>query len=493
MPARMRARSVDASRVAGPSVQTILARRWVSGMVLRMWWLLPSGLAMVLLYGTALTIPDWGLEFTRFASVYALLMVAYLAAAWGVARPAFGPHASLRPGRGVPPEPVPLASASPAPSGPPAEASERRLMALIWAGAVVFRLLVLTTPPTLSDDLYRYLWDGHVLLHGINPYRYAPNAPELAALRDALWARLPYSNIPTIYPPLLQLLFAAVTAISHSVTAWKVAATLFDLGTGWFLVRALAATGRPRTWAALYLWHPLVVVEFAGSGHADSVGLCLVAAALAAWAARRWTASGVALTLAGLVKFLPWVALPALLPRLRWRWAFLPVIVAALYLPFQLHGVDALGSLGVFAAKWRANDFLFTFLFRESGALEPSLRQAKLWGAIIVGVVWLTTIALRRPLPSVYAWTVGALLLVSPVAHPWYVLWLLPAAVLCRQPAWWLWTITVFLAYAPLPLFRAGGPWRESMLMKGLEVVPVLALLPVQAWWEWQSHRKESS
>jgi hypothetical protein len=457
-----------------------------------MWWLLPSGLAMVLLFGTALTIPDWGLEFTRFASVYALLIVAYLAAAWGVARDAF-----LPPKQGVsgPPDRVTLNPQSRPPNAGvrPSEASEARLMALIWAVAILVRLMVLTTRPTLSDDLFRYLWDGLVLLHGLNPYRFAPTSPELAPLRDAFWEHLKYANLPTIYPPLLQLLFAATTAISHTVLAWKVTAVLFDLGTGWFLARALAASGKPKTWAVLYLWHPLVVVEFAGSGHGDSVGLFFLAAALAAWAANRKTMSGVSLTLSGLVKFLPWVALPVLLPRLKWRWLLVPAIVVAFYLPFQLHGVDAFGSLGVFAAKWRANDFLFNFLFRESSTFEHSLRQAKLWGAAIGGAVWLATLLLRRPLPSVYAWTIGVLLLVSPVVHPWYVLWLLPAAVLCRQPAWWLWTLTVVLAYAPLPLFRAGGPWRESMLLKGLEVVPVLASLPLQAWWEWQSRGKESS
>ncbi len=431
-----------------------------------MWWLLVLGLASGGLYLAALTIPDWGREFTRFATVYGLLIVAYLGAVWGVVRteaPAPGASAKVILG-----------------------ASGGRALAVIWAGAVLFRLVVLAAPPTLSDDLYRYLWDGRVLLHGINPYRYPPAAPELAGLRDALWPLINNPGLPTIYPPLLQLVFAAVAAVSPTVLAWKAAAVLFDLAAGFFLMAALARRGRPRTWVLLYLWHPLTVVEFAGSGHSDAVGFFFLA--LAFWLAaggRRW-GSGLALTLAGLVKFLPWVALPALLRRLRWGWLAFPVLAALAYLPFHLHGVNALGSLGVFAAKWRANDFLFAEFLPGGGgpATAAALKQAKLLAAAVPAAVWILTLVFRRPPASVFSWTAGAVLLVSPVVHPWYVLWLLIPAVLLAQPAWWTWTLTVFLAYAPLPLFRATGVWSESHGLKLLEYLPVLGLIPLQVWIE---------
>jgi hypothetical protein len=347
---------------------------------------------------------------------------------------------------------------------------------------VVFRLLVLFHPPTLSNDLYRYLWDGRVLLSGTNPYRFPPSAPELAPLRDALWPLINNPTLPTIYPPLLMLLFAGVAAISPTVLAWKAVVTIFDLAAGFFIQRGLAARGMPRAWVIVYLWHPLPVIEFAGNGHADAVGLLLVALALAVWNARP-LAAGTALALAGLVKFLPWVALPALLPRLRGKWLLLPLLVVAFYLPFQIGGVNALGSLGVFAMKWRSNDLLFSFLVPAHPA-ETGLAHAKMIAAGAAATVWLALIALRRPWPSVYAWTVGTLLLVSPVVHPWYVTWLLPALVFLPQPAWWVWSFTVFLAYAPLAAWKAGGVWEESLAHKIWEVAPVLALLPLQAWLE---------
>jgi hypothetical protein len=435
-------------------------------MVLRMRWLLVSGLVSLAVYGIALGLPDWDLQWSRFVLLYGLLIVAYLSAVWGVRR---------------------VTGGSPwAKSGMPGaeRVDDLRFLGILWAGAVLFRALILMVSPDLSDDLYRYLWDGRVLGSGINPYRFTPLASELEALRDTHWNQINNPGLPTIYPPLLMLVFTVAGWFSHSVVGWKLVCVLFDLGTGFFLVRALRNLGRSGLWGLIWLWHPLVVVEFAGNGHADVVGIFLVAMAFWFWTRSRWLGAGTVLTLAGLVKFLPWVALPALIPRLRWKWFLLPLLVAAFYLPFQMGGVNALGSLGVFAAKWRSNDFVFGFLLGTDDPGEPDLLRAKRIGAVLVAIVWMWQLVRRRSLPSVYAWSVGAILLVSPVVHPWYVLWLLPAAVLLPHPAWWIWSLTVFLAYAPLSDRRAGGVWEESMVIKTLEYLPVLLLVPVQLWWE---------
>lgn len=441
-------------------------------MVFRMRWLLLCGLVSLPIYGVVLGIPDWDLEWTRFALMYGLLIVAYLSAVWGVRRVTGG---------------LPWARSGVSDAD---WVDDGRLLVILWGGALVFRGLILAVPPELSDDLYRYLWDGRVLGSGVNPYRFTPLAPELELLRDEHWRQINNPALPTIYPPLLMLVFTGAGWLSHSVLGWKLVCVLFDLGTGFFLYRALRNLGRPGLWALIWLWHPLVVVEFAGNGHADVVGIFLVAMSFWFWTRSGWWGAGVALTLAGLVKFLPWAAIPALLPRLRWKWFLLPLLVAVFYLPFQVGGVNALGSLSVFAAKWRSNDFLFELLLAGGDPGEPELLRAKRIAVGLVAMVWVWLVVRRRSLPSVYAWSMGAILLVSPVVHPWYVLWLLPAAVILPHPAWWVWTLTVFLAYAPLPGFRSGGVWEESMVVKSLEYLPVLLLIPVQMWWELKAGRE---
>ena len=260
---------------------------------------------------------------------------------------------------------------------------------------------------------------------------------------------------------------------------WKIVVVVFDLASAFLLMKTLKHLGRSRKWVMLYLWHPLVVVEFAGSGHADAVGVMLVSAGLYGAARMNWLGSGTAFTMAGLVKFLPWVAVPVLIRRLGLRWLLFPGIAALFYLVFSRNGVDALGSLTTFAARWRANDFLFSFL---PGAADPDpgsgLGPARNLAAGMVAVVWLALIARRRPLATVYLWTLGALFLLSPIVHPWYLLWLLPALVVAPHPAWWVWTLTVILAYHPLPGFLGAGTWNETGWIKAVEYVPVLLLLP---------------
>jgi hypothetical protein len=87
----------------------------------------------------------------------------------------------------------------------------RPVLLLIIGAAVSFRLLLLPTTPTLSTDVYRYLWDGRLSAAGVSPYHHTPTAPELARFRsDGLYASLNHPDWHTIYPPGAQLLFAAV-------------------------------------------------------------------------------------------------------------------------------------------------------------------------------------------------------------------------------------------------------------------------------------------
>jgi hypothetical protein len=368
------------------------------------------------------------------------------------------------------------------------DSSRTRPLVVIWAGAILFRALLVSGAPVLSDDVYRYLWDGKVLLHGINPYRYPPNAPELAGLRDALWPFINHPELPTIYPPLCMLVFAWVAWITPTVLTWKVAVVCLDLLAGYAFMRALEVRGKPRSRVALYLWHPLVLLELAGNGHVEALGLLFVGLAFWAWAKQKPLATGLSLGLGGMVKFLPWVAVPSLLPRLRARWALVPLMIGACYLSFWRPGLNPLGSLGVFVGKWRGNDFLFS-VFVSHQATEAELRVAKLISLGCVCLVWLVTVRLRRDWISTYAWTVGTVFLLSPVVHPWYVIWLLPVLFVLPHPAWWVWSCTVIIAYQPLAAYRATGLWEESLAWKAWEVSPALTLLPLQAWLEWKALR----
>ena len=94
---------------------------------------------------------------------------------------------------------------------------------------MLLRLPLLPLPPTLSDDVLRYLWDGKVAAAGLNPYALPPAADKLTPLRDEIWRRIPHTQVPTVYPPLSVAAFSIASRLPFPILAWKLMATAADL------------------------------------------------------------------------------------------------------------------------------------------------------------------------------------------------------------------------------------------------------------------------
>ena len=223
----------------------------------------------------------------------------------------------------------------------------RQILLLGLIFAALFRISILFSPPYLSDDVYRYVWDGRVQSAGINPYRYIPADESLAKLRDDKI----YPNINrreyarTIYPPVAEGVFLLITRISESVTWMKAAMVGFEAIAVWALIQLLVSFGFTRQRVLIYAWHPLVVWEFAGSGHLDAMVIAFIALALLAHRKRRETLTVVLLACATCVKLFAAALFPAFYKRWSWKMplAFVATIVVA-YLPYL--SVGPKGALG---------------------------------------------------------------------------------------------------------------------------------------------------
>src|SRR5258708_25948335 len=225
--------------------------------------------------------------------------------------------------------------------------SARSTLIIVLVLAGIFRLSLVFAPPYLSDDIYRYVWDGRVQAAGINPYRYIPADEHLQSLRDEeIYPKINRRDYAhTMYPPAAEATYFLTTRISESVTWMKLTIVGFELITVWILMVLLAAFGFARQRILIYAWHPLAVWEFAGSGHIDPLAFAFVALALLA-RRRNWeTATGIALGLATLAKLFSLVLFPALYTRCVWKMPVaLAVTIIAGYLPYL--GVGPLGVLG---------------------------------------------------------------------------------------------------------------------------------------------------
>jgi len=348
---------------------------------------------------------------------------------------------------------------------------------LVWVLAIAMRLVFLPLSPELSDDVWRYLWDGHVQLSGVNPYLFAPSAPELAELRTTWHGLINNPDVPTIYPPFAQLAFLAIALVGGTVLQAKLLFLGFDLATGWLLGRVAHLTGRSRRLTQLlYLWSPLLVVEVGWNAHLEPLGL--FGLVLVVLLARAPVSAGVAGALSALTKLAPAAAVPPLTRRLGWRFAAaFAATFALLYLPYAGAGSALFTGLRTYAQHWRFMEGPFALL----EAVLPGPRSPR-WAAaaLVVGVVGWSTLRRFRPEKALF-WILGAGLLLTPTLHPWYVLWILPLAALRVSRPWILLSGLAFVGYFGFGAYQATGSWTQPGWLRLVMWAPVLFLLLLDA------------
>jgi hypothetical protein len=377
--------------------------------------------------------------------------------------------------------------------------------AVILGGALLLRAILLPLPPLLSPDAYRYVWDARLTAHGISPYLHGPSWPGFAWLRDsALYPRVPWKDVPTIYPPGAQLLYRLAYLIApSSVWGIKGVMTAFDLLASAALMLLLRRRGKDPRQAIVYLWAPLVVVEFALSGHEDSAAIAFILLALLANGATfRGSRAVVGVLLGGatLVKLYPLVLVVALVRRRDWALlGGLALTVAAGYAPYWRDGVAALGFLSTYLTQVEVSYGGALLLIRSIGfALGLGARAVQVIGAVgaLVGlgvIAWLRALGARAPAGvrlgpvGATAATIALWLAFSPHVFPWYLTALLPFCALylalpLRQPAAALFLgIWAFCCLIPLAYDAFAAP-SFAWLYSGLYVVSLALALGALAW-----------
>ncbi len=363
--------------------------------------------------------------------------------------------------------------------------------ALVVLVALALRVPFLVTAPILSDDIFRYIWDGRVQHAGINPYRYAPEEQTIAFLREGHeqnFQGINNKDIPTIYPPFMEMAFFVATTVSESVLWMKLFFVLADLALIFLLARLLESLQLNPARVLIYAWSPLVIVEVAGSGHNDILGVLGLMAALGAIVRHRGSLTMLYLTLSGLTKVIGMTLAPLFLRSIRLRdlWV-MPVVTVLLALPYASAGSLAFRGLTQYGLRWRGNDSLFHILFYLTGSLDTA---KILVGAFLVTMVLVLLGLNSNPLRSSYL-TVSAILLLTTTVHPWYLLWIAPFLAIYASPAWLYLTLSVALAYHSAYLATPGQAWEDVIWVKLIEYVPFFVLALASIWRERDAWRSQ--
>ena len=368
--------------------------------------------------------------------------------------------------------------------------SSNSTLLIAIAFAVIFRLSILFAPPYLSDDIYRYVWDGRVQAAGINPYRYIPAAPELAQLRDeTIYPKINRKDwAHTIYPPVAQVVFFLTTRISESVTWMKATMLGFELVTIWAVAQLLTLLGRPRQLVLLYAWHPLVIWEFAGSGHVDAMAIAFIALAFLAWQKKSDLGAGFTLACATLVKLFPLVLVPAMLKRGRWKIA--PIFAATIvvgYLAYLSVGPTAvLGAIPGYTHEMgliSGQQFYALSLVRKLFGLElPSIVYV-VFTVLVMGAIGIRVLLKQNEDTLKHGMILATAATVLFAPHfSWYFCWLV--YFLCFTPRLALFYLTVasFILYATW----LGDSPGEMFVINSLIYLPALLIGIVERMWGFQ-------
>lgn len=358
-----------------------------------------------------------------------------------------------------------------------------------WGVAVLLRALALAMVP--SVDLYRYFWEGQLVLAGFNPYALAPDDPALNHLRGHLWELIPQNGLTTPYPPLAQIGFATLVFIfGPSILAFKLAFVLADLATCWLLEKRF---GPHR--AVVWAWNPVIIYSFAGGGHFDS---WFVATMVAAWLVVEKSSVSqdftlfkykykllmkriLAAFLLGASIALKWVTLPIaawwLWKVSRFRMAEAVALSVVVACPFAIsYAVVPVGE-----GAWAPEGFARYARSAEAvprwiEAISPSTRYDNSPFGIVMAVAAIICIFLSFNLLMMFELWLFLLFLLSPVVHFWYLSWLLPFAVASRNPGTLLASAS-FMIYFLLhgtPPDAPGDHWRQSWFEHAIMWAPFM-------------------
>ncbi len=340
--------------------------------------------------------------------------------------------------------------------------------------AILFRLVLFGIPPSLSDDAYRYVWDGLVQHQELNPYQFTPEEVPQATLKDDItYQRLNSKSYVSVYPPVSQLIFRLGTSWHQpddflSYYLIKGILVLAELFAIYFLARVVS-TG----FVLLYAWNPFVILETAGQSHTESVLLLSLGLViyLAGKNHARW--ASIFLAVAGWIKLFPFFFFPFLWRRHGWRsvWPGILMIIF-LAIPFAAPYVfsNVMNSLDLYVRSFEFNSGLYYGLKKImlwitgedwSKQLGPFLRL------IFLGSLPLLYMIDRRKrwsLAQAMLIMTGSYLIFATTVHPWYLLIPLFLCASTQTYGWnWIWlgvcSVGTYLLYAngPYWIFVIGG------------------------------------
>lgn len=387
--------------------------------------------------------------------------------------------------------------------------------------AVGLRLSLLIAMPNLSDDFYRFIWDGRLLANGIHPFAQIPgyyieSGLTIPGIDRALFDQLNSQNYFTIYPPLAQFVFWIAVLISPqsllgSVVVMRVFILAAEIGSLFLLRKLLSRFNVDAKNILLYALNPLAILELTGNLHFEAFVICFVLGALYLITEKKILKAGMSFGLAVSAKLLPLIFLPLFLLHLGLKRALLfyaAVGVACLILFAPLFDREILEgfseSVELYFRKFEFNASIY-YLVREYGFLTKGYNtiQAVGWKLGLIATIVILFISFWpyvikeqggkiklvltahhldaiNKIPQVMMWIMLTYFLFTTTLHPWYITTLLMLSIFTSFRFVVIWTAMIFLTYAGYTI----SGFTETLSLTVMEYVVVIGYLVYELAWQ---------
>ncbi len=318
--------------------------------------------------------------------------------------------------------------------------------------ALIGRLVFFLELPLLSDDFYRFIWDGSLLLDGVNPIGKIPSQTDfIGPAAQELLDNMNSADYPSVYPPLHQLgmaIGAAFSGLLHQVNGIRLFILLMELGGALYFFRR---DKRLFGLYALYLVNPLVIVEGLGNVHFEAALLPLVAVSVHQAGNSHVTGSGISLAMSILVKLNPLMFFPAFYRNERGIKivATAAVLVVICFLPFWNGLMQVFEGFDLYFRKFEFNASLYYLVaeictsilgYNPISAVGPMFGLTSL---LLICLVAFLKIELSEKVLISYL----IFFIFSTTVHPWYIIPLIWFSILTRRNALTIWSFSVFFSY----------------------------------------------
>ena len=344
-----------------------------------------------------------------------------------------------------------------------AKARPRETFQTILLTGIMARLLLVGVSPFNTHDVDRYLFDGQMVLEGIDPYRNNPDREVFSEFyEEGFYVAPEHRAYPTIYPPLALAVFTLCATLGpdSGFWLWKCLLTLASI-LSLLLIAAVLHERAKHQWLVWLALSPLALLEVGIGAHAD--GLSMLGISCLVWGLHRslvW-ASAAGLSFAILAKIIPaWLLLAAgFKPKLRIVFGAALLLTLSCYGVMMALGFEPLGSLFEFARVWRFGSVLASFLGIFDMAHYTFIYPVVMFLGWMILTQRLQKKSTEILLGAILAWGLAT----SPVLFPWYALSVLPLMAVAPSGILLGWTSALPFTYEVIDAFDLSEVWAPSI------------------------------